>query len=199
MNDKLDDIKKYIPKESLKKLTKYLEEIDWKLQTQPLTKDIEKKIVSQIKECEKKIEFWKKFNLIKEEYKKNVDELRILKNRLDLIRESECKLEKEIYNIKSKIGNYIECRNKLFDKVDFLNNEKKDQKELLKNIDNQLFDLNKKHYGMVESKRTFERDAKKSYEQQLSINIINGAKEKLSKGKKITFDELKLILDESQE
>jgi len=175
-----------------------IDELDWKIQTNPTNMEVEKKIASEIKELK----------IIVEKYSRlesNKKEIQRLYSEIDLLRKEKIMLSEQInsavyesqihhkemiqrFNESKELKNhankalkaYLEVKKKANDlRINLIYKQ-----EMLSKLEDELIKLN-----------SFEKEVKTEKEEELVSSIVSETQRKIKDGEKVTFDEFKLLLE----
>lgn len=194
-----NDLRTFEKNSSLKENIDLVEELksaDWKLQTEKLTRDEERNLVETIKDLEFKLRSWKKAYSYRQELNKMRETIVRLKSKLDDLAVSRENLEMEIQTEKDKLSINLTGRDQIFKELDELNSDIIELEDSINNTDNELEDLKAKKKNLIQQIRKNEENLILDREQEILNRTKIIVKEKLSKGEKLTFEELKLAYDE---
>mgnify|MGYP001174811723 CR=1 FL=1 len=197
-----ENVKKFeknLPNENGDKIAERLKDADWKIQTEKLTIDEEKQLVKLIKNLELDLRKWKKAY----ETRKNTYNLRAemekLKDEMDDINLSNEETELDIESGKDRLTNDCKARDQLFKEINEINEEILELEEAIANTDEQLEEIRRKYREMVRIGKEREKEKIQIKEQELLEKAKSIAKNKLSKGGKLTFEDLKLVYQDKLE
>lgn len=177
-----------------------LKKIEWKLQTERLSRTEEKKLVQFAKECELNLVQWRKAFASSEEMTKLGDEAEALKMKLDDIRGIYEATIKEIGLHRVELDEKFEKRAKLI-------NELESTTEILSKQEKELESLSIEVASMMEKRnvdqkriavvRNEEYRAENSRVTKRELAMIEGlrvlAQDKRKRGEKLSFDEFKVL------
>jgi uncharacterized coiled-coil DUF342 family protein len=197
-----DDAKKFekdISNEKGIRISERIKDADWKIQTEKLTIDEEKQLVKLIKNLELDLRKWKKAY----ETRKNIYNLRAemekLKDEMDDINLSNEETELDIESGKDRLTNDYKARDQLFKEINEINEEILELEEAIANTDKQLEEIRRKYRDIVRIGKEREKEKVQIKEQELLEKAKSIAKNKLSKGGKLTFEDLKLVYQDKLE
>lgn len=194
-----DEVKKFennITKEKSSVIAQRLKETDWKIQTEKLSREEEKQLVQLVKELELKLRLLKQAYGSKHELYEMQKEMRILKNNIDEISMRSQETEEEFEVGKDRLTNDFKCREQLYNEIDKVNEDISELDQAISNTDQQLDELRSKHREMINKMKITQIDVIKNKEQETLQKAKNEAKEKMINGKKLTFDDLRLVYGE---
>ncbi|MEM3134385.1 MAG: hypothetical protein QW502_01500, partial [Candidatus Bathyarchaeia archaeon] len=186
------------PSRDEESLKKEIAELDWRIQTTPLSLDEEKRIIERIRTLESQLSFYLKLNSMR-------DEISAIEKRLETLRE-------EISSCKNRIAETIAKSQDFHDKM----------VERLKEVDRlraEADELHKKYLekrGKVDELRLKYRESlnqisairkiireeeerkKAEFISALKEKIGKEALEKLKRGEKISFEEFKILAEQGK-
>ena len=196
------DSKKFerdIPNENGSRITEMLKDADWKIQTEKLTIDEEKQLVQIIKDLELNLRKWKKaYETRRNSYNLRA-EMEKLKDEMDDINLSNEETELDIESGKDRLTNDYKARDQLFKEINEINEEILELEEAIANTDKQLEEIRRKYRDIVRIGKEREKEKVQIKEQELLEKAKSIAKNKLSKGGKLTFEDLKLVYQDKLE
>jgi len=192
----LREFEREAPHESEKSLTERLKKIEWKLQTEPLTRDEEKQLVEYIKDLEFKLHLWKRAYTTRQELGAFLSEVKSLRDKLDEASETKKLALLHLKADKEMLRNIIMTRAQLWQEDEEIGQDMAELKENLKSVDADLFRLREIKRSMLERKRMEEIASMKVKEQVLIEEAKSKAEDKLKKGKSLSWDELKVLFGE---
>ena len=169
-----------LPRESLEQLSKTLEELEWRIQTEPLSREREKELVSKAMEIELKLNRQRKALALRSKI-----------NELDAEMEE---VERELDECNMKIGQ----NSRLLDDEEF--RRMFEERERLRGELDEIKGKIREKLGELEelSKRLEEERKKRASSDSVDMNalLIESRKkiiEKLERGEKLNFDELRIL------
>ncbi|MGQ9718345.1 MAG: hypothetical protein ACUVWK_00590 [Nitrososphaerales archaeon] len=192
----LREFEREAPRESEKSLTERLKKIEWKLQTEPLTRDEEKQLVEYIKDLEFKLHLWKRAYTTRQELSAFLSEVKSLRDKLDEASKMKRLALLHLKDDKEMLRNIAMARAQLWREDEEIGQDMAELKENLKSVDADLFRLRESKRSMLERKRMEEMASMKVKEQVLIEEAKSKAEDKLKKGKSLSWDELKVLFGE---
>jgi len=196
VEETLKKIEKNINLKEGENLAERLKAADWKLQTEKITKEEEKTLVETIKDLESKLRKWKKVNIARTEISKLRTEMSKYKSNLDKISKSNESVEKELDSGKDRLTSDVKTRDQLFKEMEEINIDIAELEKSITKSEEQITELKNKRLILINDTRNIELETVKSKEKEMLKKAKAAAKDKVSKGEKLTFDELKLAFDE---
>lgn len=187
-----------VPEASGEQVAEKLRRIEWKLQTERLTRDEEKQLVKYVKELELKLHFWKKAYVARQELTTFLVEMKALKDDLDQIAAFREKIQPDMEAKRERISNMVKARRQLFEEMDQLNQDITELEASLEKVDAELNSLRGEKKRMVDDSRRREMERILAKEKQLLEKAREAAKDKLAKGAKLTLDEFKLAFSDDK-
>lgn len=197
-----EDAKKFerdIPNEKGSAISERLKDADWKIQTEKLTIDEEKQLVQLIKNLELDLRKWKKaYETRRNSYSLRA-EMEKLKDKMDDINLSNEESEFEIESGKDRLTNDYKARDQLFKEINEINKEILELEEEIVKTDEQLDEIRRKRRDIISLGKEREKEKTRIKEQELLVKAKSIANDKLSKGGKLTFEDLKLVYEDELE
>jgi len=175
-----------------------INELDWKIQTNPTNMEKEKKIASEIKELQTIVEKYSRLESNKQEIQRLFLEIDLLRKEMEIlskqikiaVNESQIHHKEMIqrFNESKEIKNnadkahkaYLEVKKKANDLSEALINKQ----ETLSKLEKELSKLN-----------LFEKKIETEKKEERVSKIVDETQRKIKDGEKVTFDELKLLLE----
>ena len=186
------------PPRSQSYLENQIKRIEWKIQTEPLPLDAERKLIDQIKILEAQLEVYRRIGSINNkiaELRKEADKLKAeaLNYRSRIL---EIAAESQEFHV--KMLKRIEEAKELKAKADEMHQRYAENKEKVKAINLEI----KKTLGEIRSIRELlkseEEKERRRRESDLQRQTEEKALEKLKRGEKLTFDEFKILLEKGK-
>ena len=186
------------PPRSQSYLENQIKRIEWKIQTEPLPLDAERKLIDQIKILEAQLEVYRRIGSINNkiaELRKEADKLKAeaLNYRSRIL---EISAESQEFHL--KMLKRIEEAKELKAKADEMHQRYAGNKEKVKAINLEI----KKTLGEIRSIRELlkseEEKERRRRESDLQRQTEEKALEKLKRGEKLTFDEFKILLEKGK-
>ncbi len=187
-----------LPYEATENSMRTLKEAEWKLQTARLTREEEKSLVRRITKLESTVSLWKKSVQAKDEVKKLSEEKRSMKARLDELDKLDENLYREFGGSREKLSNMARARDQLFKELDELAKETEDLDSKLAESSSRLDEVRQIRTRILLEVRMKERRAVAEKRSRLLAEVQRAARQKLSRGEKLSLDELRLALGEGE-
>jgi len=195
----LRKFEKEVPHESGRALKKDLDHIEWRLQTERLSREEEKRLVEYIKKLEIKLHLWEKAYKTRQELNGLLVEAKSLKDELDGMREIKKSAITKLRTQKEALHNIFMVKHQLMQEDREI---KQDIDEIKKNLDNtdaELSKLKESKSKILQKKRMDEEASIKAKEKSLLEEARSKAKDRLTKGKSLSWDEFKILLEDRDE
>ncbi len=174
-----------------------IDELDWKIQTNPTNMEEEKKIASEIKELHILVEKYSRLESNKKEIQRLYLEIDLLRKEITMLSEqiknavnrSQIHHQEMIqrFNDSKEMKNHADKAHKAYlevkKKANNLRNNLINKQEMLSKLENELRKFN-----------SFEKEVNTEKEKELVNSIVNETQRKIKDGEKVTFDEFKLLL-----
>jgi uncharacterized coiled-coil DUF342 family protein len=192
----LKDFENKVPHESGDALTEKLKKIEWKLQTERLSREEEKQLVEYIKHLEIKIHLWKKAYTTRQELENLLFDVNLLKEDLDKIRATKESITAETKIKRENFNNIWKAKEQILTEINEVEKDVAELEEDLLQTDARLSDLRDIRHKIIE-----EKNLEKGFEQKKLLDKVkSNAKQKLAQGNSLSWEELKIIFeDESGE
>jgi uncharacterized coiled-coil DUF342 family protein len=191
----LGKVEQNIPRREGDTIDERIRAADWKIQTEQLTREEEKQLVEMVKDLESKLRFWKKAYSARQELSNLRTEMNKLKKKLDDLSFSRDEADVEIESEKNRLADDIKARDQLFNEMDSLNEDISELEQAIAKTDEQLEKLRQERRNLVKESRSHEIDEAQQRELEMLAKARDAAKEKLLRGEKLTFEELKLAFE----
>lgn len=173
-----------------------LKEIEWKLQTQRLSRTEEKKLVELVREFERKLMYWKSVYAAEKELTETKHQIRNSKARLDEMRELKLALESQFEASRERLQNLHRARTQLYDELAQLRADRNELQSRLDLVEQTLLTLRESRRDLLEEMKRKELEQVMLMRTGLIEKAKSSALQKLAEGKKLTLDELKLAYNE---
>ena len=177
-------------------LTEKLNKIEWKLQTERLTREEEKELVQLIKELEAKLKRYKKANNTRQEYRDIVGDVNELRDKVDEIDVAADVIREEIGKRKESVHQLLTQRQNILDEI---KEHGKDIGELRTQLDKayaEFEEIRKKRNDMIISMKAKDNETIMMKRKAFLEKATDEARSKLEAGLTLSFDELRLALGE---
>ncbi|MBM3897207.1 MAG: hypothetical protein FJ358_01580 [Thaumarchaeota archaeon] len=182
--------------ESDKILTEKLNKIEWKLQTERLTREEEKELVQLVRELEAKLKRYKKVNDTRQEFRGIIGDVNELSDKVDEIDVAADAIREEIGKRKESVHQLLTQRQKILDEI---KERGKDIGELRTQLDKayaEFEDIRKKRNDLIISMKAKDTEIVMLKRKAFLEKAKDEAKSKLEAGMTLSFDELRLALGE---
>ena len=196
INIKINKLNRGISRESVTNLRKESENIEWSIQTEKLSRNDERELIDRIRNIEKDISAITKVNLIRQrldhlvhkvgKLEEEVKQTFVNKDSVVLLLEKRREDLSHMLNTKSELYQKINSFRKYIDKYG----------REINSLNNELNDLIRYRKSIEKSRRSQEYEARLVKEEQLFKEARKTAKDKISKGLKISLEEFKLTMNE---
>lgn len=195
----LKNFEKEVPYESGVDLKEKLDNIEWELQTVPLTRDKEKQLVEHIKKLEIKLYLWEKAYATRQELSRLLAEAESLRDKLNEMNELKKLAYTKLRTQKEALKNIVMVKHQLIQECREIWQDEDEIKRNLDHIDAELSKLKEHKKKILEKKRLDEISFIKMKEQSLLEEVRSKAKDKITKGKSLSLDELKVLFEDKDE
>lgn len=175
-----------------------VDDLDWKIQTNPTNIEEEKKIASEIKKLQIIIEKYSRVKSNKKEIQRLYDEIDVLKKEIGMldeqiksaVNESQIHHKEMIQRFQesNELKNHADNAHRAFlekkKKADDIYKKHKDKQEMLSKLEYELKKLD-----------SHEKEIMSEKEEERVSSIVSRTQRKIKAGEKVTFDEFKLLLE----
>jgi uncharacterized coiled-coil DUF342 family protein len=180
-------------------LNERLKKIEWKLQTERLSRDEEKQLVSNVKDLERKLKNWKKAHSTKQDLGEILGQIKILKSKLDEMNAFKAENDPEVKAKHERVAAMLNQRHELFQEIENINTELVSLDEKIAKASAELDTLRNQRRSMLEGKRSRDHESNRAKTRELVERAKGDARKKFDSGQKLSFDELKLVYADDPE
>ena len=180
-------------------LNERLKKVEWKLQTERLSREEEKQLVSMVKDLETKLKTWKKAYSTKQEHDNLMDQIRSLKSKLDEMNRFRSENDPEVKAKHERVATMLNQRHLLFQEIEEINNKLIELDASITKSTQELDNLRGQRRTHIEGRRTRDYESSKAKTRQLVDRARDDAKKKYERGEKLSLDELKLVFGDDNE
>lgn len=177
-------------------LAEELKKLEWRLQTQPLTRTQEQEVLAKVRELAKSVSVWRKaFNLREEAYKLESE----LDENSSKMMETKAEREEVVRALKEKrqkIRNYIEARKQVSDELRAVDVDIIELERTLSEVDAKIVQAKEELAKTRASQKVLSSKARADVDRIIFEKARNDALAKMKSGKSLTFDELRVLYDE---
>ena len=194
----LKKFEKSAPKEG-EALNERLKKVEWKLQTERLTRDEEKQLVANVKELETKLKAWRKAHSTKQDLGEILGQIKILKKQLDEMNVFKAQNDPEVKATHERVATMLNQRHELFQEIEEIDQKLAKLETNISTIVTQLDEFYSQRRAMLDGKRSKEHESNRAKTRELVERVKGDARKKLEQGAKLSFDELKLVYADDPE
>lgn len=194
----LNDFEKNIPKGG-EALNDRLKKAEWRLQTERLSRDEEKQLVSIVKDLERKLKAWKKAYTTKQEHTKLMDQIKELKSKLDEMNRFRTENDSEVKARHERVATMLNQRHQLFQEIETINGTLVELDGKITGTTTELEVFRGQRRNQLDGRRSREYETSKAKTRQLVNQARDGARKKYEQGEKLSLDELKLVFGDDNE
>jgi len=175
-----------------------LKKLEWRLQTQPLTREQEHEVLARVKELAKSVSVWKKaYNLREEAYKLEVqlneDSARILEVKAD-----HADVLRSLKEKRRKIRDLIEARKQVSEELRATDVDIAELERALHEVDSRIRAAKEQLAKEKETRLAAAERERLHLDRQALERVRSEALEKVRGGRSLTFDELRVLYGEDQ-
>jgi len=172
---------------------------EWRLQTERLSRDEEKQLVSVIKDLETKLKVWKKAYSTKQERSVLIDQIRNLKTRLDEMNKFRAENDAEVKAKHERVATMLNQRHQLFQEIEGINNTLMELDTNITKATGDLDTLRNQRRSQLDGRRSRDYESNKAKTRQVLDRARDDARKKYEQGEKLSLDELKLVFGDDNE
>ena len=172
---------------------------EWKLQTERLSRDEEKQLVSIIKELETKLKVWKKAYSTKQERTVLLDQIKALKSKLDEMNRFRAENDAEVKAKHERVATMLNQRHQLFQEIEGTNNTLMELDTNITKATGDLDVLRNQRRSQLDGRRSRDYESNKAKTRQIVDRAREDARKKYEQGEKLSLDELKLVFGDDNE
>jgi uncharacterized coiled-coil DUF342 family protein len=194
----LKKFEKSSPKEGAA-LNDRLKKVEWKLQTERISRDEEKQLVASVKELETKLKAWKKAHATKHDLGEITGKIKLLKKQLDEMNTFKAKNDPEVKAQHERVAVMINQRHQLFQEIEEINADLINLDANIAKLTQELNTLREQRRLLLEGRRSRDHESNRARTRLLVERAKDDAKKKLEQGGKLSFDELKLVYSDDPE
>ncbi|MFI5419973.1 MAG: hypothetical protein ACHQ1H_03300 [Nitrososphaerales archaeon] len=194
----LKGFEKTVPKGG-EALNDRLKKVEWKLQTERLSRDEEKQLVSIVKDIETKLKTWKKAYSTKQELTNLLDQIKVLKAKLDEMNRFRAETDPDVKAKHERVATMLNQRHQLFQEIEEINNSLIELDANITKATQDLDALRGQRRSQVEGRRSRDYESNKAKTRQLVDRARDDARKKYEQGEKLSLDELKLVFSDDNE
>ncbi|HZW55015.1 MAG TPA: hypothetical protein VFF30_01870 [Nitrososphaerales archaeon] len=176
-----------------------LKKVEWRLQTERLSRDEEKQLVAVVKDLETKLKAWKKADTTKKEYTSVQDQIKLLKSKLDEMNKFRAEKDPEVRARHERVATMLNQRHQLFQEIEDINNSLMELDAKITKNTGELDGLRIQRRSLVEGRKVRDYESSKAKTRQLVDRARGDAKKKLEQGEKLSLDELRLAFGDDSE
>jgi uncharacterized coiled-coil DUF342 family protein len=195
-SQKITELKKKTPRESRRELQKKFEDIEWRIQTTPLDREEEKRLIENVKQLETQLNIYKKID----QHVKKIAELRkeieTLETNADTAHQELTETAARSQEIHAKMIAKISESKNIKGEADSLHGVYIQAKEQVKPLREEIKKLTEQRKKLQDTLRQEDEKRKKNAEQALKEKLETQARDKLQRGEKLSWDEFKLLADD---
>tara|TARA_B100000029_G_scaffold230656_1_gene228141 strand:+ start:62662 stop:63570 length:909 start_codon:yes stop_codon:yes gene_type:complete len=191
--------RRFNKKENFKNVSKRIKEIEWKLQTEQLTRQEEKQLIDNIKSLQIKYNEWKKSTSARKEVSGLFKKIKKIGSNIDTIEESRKTAKASLDEKKIVFDTKFKQREKLFSEMNGFNDDIQELETTLKSNSKELQVLKSQRNEIFKSIKSVSKSEILKKKKVILEKEKSKAKEKLESGQSLSFDELRLAYDDDDE
>jgi uncharacterized coiled-coil DUF342 family protein len=219
INEKKEELKKKAPRIRQKDIQEEINKIDWKIQTESLDLQEEKRLVGEVKLLETQLSGYKKIEKQNKKIAEHIQERKVLDHQADAFHKELSEMAKKSQELHESMIAKIAEGKKAKEEADTLHKGFIENKEKIKTllvdiavltgqllglqntVREQNKELREKEMALrlkEKEKMTVQRNKKLLDEQALKEKLGAQAKEKLNKGEKLSWNEFQLLASDEE-
>jgi uncharacterized coiled-coil DUF342 family protein len=186
------------PSRSFRSLKDELDKIEWKIQTEPLSIEEERRLVSRVKSLETQLEVYRRVEAIRTRINKTEEEMNALRHDLLVDREKIQELAQKSQFFHEKMIVQLEKAKELKTKADKMHAKYMEYKEKAGAHHANCLDVLAQIKAFRAEIRKKEEAERIEQEANLRSQLEKRALEKLRNGKKLTFEEFQILAEQGK-
>jgi uncharacterized coiled-coil DUF342 family protein len=194
----LKQFEKIAPREG-EELSEKRNKIEWKLQTERLTRDEEKQLVASVKELEIKLKDWNKADSRRKELSEVFSQIRELKKQLDVMNQFRTTNDPEVKARHEQVAAMQNARHELFQEIESINEKMASLDSEIAKSTQEISSLIAQRRASLEGRRVREHETSRAKTRELVEKAKDEARKKLDQNGKLSLDELKLLYSDDRE
>ncbi len=180
-------------------LNERLKKVEWRLQTERITREEEKELVANVKELETKLKAWKKAHATKQDLGEITGKIKVLKKQLDEMNAFKAKNDPEIKAQHERVAAMLTQRHELFQEIEGIDSQLITLDSNIAKMTQDVSELREQRRLLLEGRRSREHESSRAKTRELVERAKDDAKKKLEQGSKLSFDELRLVYQDDPE
>lgn len=198
-SQKITELKKKTPKESRRELQKEFDDIEWKIQTNPLDIKEEKRLIETVRQLETQLNIYKKIDQHIKKISEIRKELETLETNAGAAHQELTETAEKSQEIHAKMIAKISESKDIKAEADSLHAAYVQAKEQFKPLHEEFKKLTEQKKKLQAAVREEDAKRKKNAEQALKGKLESQARNKLLRGEKLSWDEFKMLADSESE
>lgn len=212
LKDKINELKKKLPRDSQKRLQAELDAIEWKIQTTSLDLQEEKELIENVKQLEIQLSSYKKIDINYQKIRELFEHRKAFDTQAEVYHKELSDLAEKSQNLHAIMMEKVNSNKKDKAEADSLHQSfinAKQQNNLLyeqiKQLMSQSMGLrvtiraeNQAKRAEEGANRKAERTKREAKEQELKEKLGSEAREKLQRGEKVSWDEFQLLMGKDE-
>lgn len=194
----LKGFEKTVPKGG-EALNDRLRKVEWRLQTERLSRDEEKQLVAVVKDLETKLRAWKKADTSRKELSDLIGQIKGLKSKLDEMNQFRAENDPDVKARHERVATMLNQRHQLFQEIEGINNTLMELDANITKATGDLDLLRSQRRSQLEGRRSRDFESNRAKTRQLVDRARDDAKKKFEHGEKLSLDELKLVFGDDNE
>jgi len=199
ITEKIEELKKKVPKRSNSDLQEELDAIEWKIQTTSLDLEEEKKLIENVKQLEKQLSAYKKIEKQRKKIIKLRDNIDTLSQQGDVFHNQLQRIVLKSQELHSRMLARISESKRIKVEADSVHSAYVQTREKTE-------PANLRYRGLLEQRKMLqillkreEETKQKGKQQELKEKIVSEARDKLQKGEELSWDEFQLLSEDDSQ
>ncbi|MBS7605766.1 MAG: hypothetical protein QXR84_00480 [Candidatus Bathyarchaeia archaeon] len=194
-------IKEYLkakPKIREEDLEKEISNLDWRIQTFPLPLDEEKRVIARIKSLEEQLHFYRKLKDMRDEARAAESDLEEIKKKINACVNALVDRVLERKRVRERLTEIFREINEVKAEIERINGECKRFRERVSELRSKYRDLLGQVRAVREAIRYEEESERSERISMLKEKIKERVSEKIKRGEKVSFEELKVFFEDEE-
>lgn len=170
------------------------EDLEWKIQTTSLRPNEEKALVDKVRFLEKELQIHKRIEVKEEEFRRESEEIELLKRRIDSLKDKVSELIGESCRVHEKMVEFLKKKDELKVKKNIVQQKLSKLRIMDNDLHKKIVEVSTRKRRLEERLRGIMMETRIRKAVEVSEKIVRDAEKKLSKGSKLTFEEFKLLM-----
>jgi len=198
LRQKMGEEKARRPQRSAQNLEREIEMIEWKIQTNPLSLDEEKKLVERVKTLESQLEVYRSIRAIKDEIIRLKNEAEAFREQVVSHSEKISEMARQSQKFHEKMVEDLENMQTFKARADEMHREYVKNREDAQALQLKYLEISNQITSLQRAIQEKEGEEKAKQLVDLRNKLEKEALDKLKRGKKLTFEEFKILAEQGR-